>query len=420
MPKTKKRSSNTFKLLLMISAILVGSWYIFKNYLVTPSTISINEISPTGVVSLSLSPATVSINPNTTTKISVVVDSGTTPLAAIKLKLNFDSTKLTVTNLVKGTWLPTALVAPIIGTGSITAELAAPEGAARIGSGTLFTFDVKGAASGTYPITFDLPYSEAGISTEGQTDINNLKSATGTSITINSAPTITTQPIAAQTVTTGANVSLSVAGTGVPAPTFQWYNGATALPGKTSQTLSLTSVQLADAGDYTVKLTNSVGTTTSTISKLIVNSPIVAPSITTQPTSTPIVTEKSSITLSVIATGTAPLSYQWYKGTTALTGKTSSTLLISDAKTSLSPTPDAGVYTVKITNSAGSVTSSTSTLSVKPKADITGTTRIVDNFDFIAFLQNYNTPGSIADLNGSGTPDIYDFTKLISQYGLSW
>src|SRR5207247_2948859 len=41
------------------------------------------------------------------------------------------------------------------------------------------------------------------------------------SLTVNTAPSITTQP-AGQTVTAGQNASFTVAASGLPAPTYQW------------------------------------------------------------------------------------------------------------------------------------------------------------------------------------------------------
>ena len=59
------------------------------------------------------------------------------------------------------------------------------------------------------------------------------------------------------------------------------------------------------------------------------------------------------------ATGTAPLSYQWRKNGTNLSGGTSSTYTITSAQTT-----DAGSYSVVVSNSAGSVTSGSASLTV--------------------------------------------------------
>jgi hypothetical protein len=84
------------------------------------------------------------------------------------------------------------------------------------------------------------------------------------------APTITIQP-QGQTATAGGNVQFSVTTAGKPAPTYQWYFNGTAISGATGSTLSLTNVQSANAGNYTVTATNSAGSITSNAATLTVN-----------------------------------------------------------------------------------------------------------------------------------------------------
>jgi hypothetical protein len=84
------------------------------------------------------------------------------------------------------------------------------------------------------------------------------------------APIITASP-SSQTVTAGANVQFSVTVTGRPAPTYQWSFNGTAISGATSATLSLTNVQTSSAGTYTVGVTNSSGSVTSSQATLTVN-----------------------------------------------------------------------------------------------------------------------------------------------------
>ena len=81
---------------------------------------------------------------------------------------------------------------------------------------------------------------------------------------------ITTQP-ASQTATVGGNVQFSVVATGTPAPAYQWYQNGVAINGANSASLTLTNVQMTDAGDYTVTVSNSVGSVTSNKATLTVN-----------------------------------------------------------------------------------------------------------------------------------------------------
>src|SRR5437899_2575450 len=80
----------------------------------------------------------------------------------------------------------------------------------------------------------------------------------------------------------------------------------------------------ADSGStFAVVVSNSAGTATSNAATLTVNAAAVAPAITSQP-SNQTVTAGQAATFSVSATGTAPLSYQWQKNGTNITGATSS------------------------------------------------------------------------------------------------
>src|SRR5207244_9991606 len=68
---------------------------------------------------------------------------------------------------------------------------------------------------------------------------------------------------------------------------------------------------------------NSAGTASRSASELTVNAAAVASAITTQPANQT-VTAGQTATFTVVATGTAPLSYQWQKNGANLAGATSS------------------------------------------------------------------------------------------------
>ena len=88
-----------------------------------------------------------------------------------------------------------------------------------------------------------------------------------------------------------------------------------------------------------------------------------APSITTQPTNASVVGGNTA-TFSVAASGTAPLSYQWQRNGTAIAGATSA----SYTTPALAPGDSSATFDVVISNSAGSVTSNSATLSVTATA----------------------------------------------------
>jgi glucuronoarabinoxylan endo-1,4-beta-xylanase len=92
---------------------------------------------------------------------------------------------------------------------------------------------------------------------------------------------------------------------------------------------------------------------------LTVNPATGAPTITTQPASQTVTTGQTA-TFAVVASGTAPLSYQWQKNGANISGATSASYT-----TPVTASADNGsTFKVVVSNSAGSVTSSAATLTV--------------------------------------------------------
>jgi hypothetical protein len=177
------------------------------------------------------------------------------------------------------------------------------------------------------------------------------------------APQIATQP-ANQTVTAGQNATFSVTATGTAPLSYQWQNAATQtnIAGATSSTYTVSSATTAESGmSFQVVVSNSAGSTTSSAATLTVNAAAVAPAITVQPANQT-VTAGQNATFSVTATGTAPLTYQWQNAATQtnIMGATSSTYTVSSTTMA-----ESGMsFRVVVSNSAGSTTSSTATLTV--------------------------------------------------------
>jgi hypothetical protein len=168
-------------------------------------------------------------------------------------------------------------------------------------------------------------------------------------------PTISTQPGPA-TITAGqpATLSVTAAGSGL---TYQWYQGAapsTTTPvGTNSSTLTVTP---AATTSYWVNVSSACGSTSSNTATVSVCTP---PAITAQPQSQT-VNAGSSATLNVTVSGSSPFSYQWYQGTSGTT-----TTPIGTNSSSLTVTPPSTTsYWVNITNSCGSASSNTATVSI--------------------------------------------------------
>jgi hypothetical protein len=88
----------------------------------------------------------------------------------------------------------------------------------------------------------------------------------------------------------------------------------------------------------------------------------VAPTITAQPAALA-VTEGDGATFSVSASGSAPLSYQWKRGGADIAGATASTYTLAAATLA----DNGAAFSVRVSNSAGSVTSAAATLTVNAR-----------------------------------------------------
>ena len=168
-------------------------------------------------------------------------------------------------------------------------------------------------------------------------------------VTLTHAPSITNQP-ASQVVTVGSNVTFTVGALGNPPLRYAWRLNGTPLSNKTNATLTIPNVQLTNAGDYSVVVTDFVGTVISTITSsnatLTVLSPAPGAGFTASPTN-------GVAPLGVTFTDTSsgpPVSNFWNLG--------DGTLVTNGAGASFGHSYAAGTWTVSLTasNSAGTST----------------------------------------------------------------
>ena len=181
----------------------------------------------------------------------------------------------------------------------------------------------------------------------------------GTATATAVAPTITTPP-ASRTVTAGQTATFTVVAAGTAPLSYQWQKSGANIAGATSASYTTPATATSDSGStYRVVVSNSAGTVTSAAATLTVNAATVAPTITTAPASQT-VTAGQTATFTVVAAGTAPLSYQWQKSGANIAGATSTSYT-----TPATATSDSGsTYRVVVSNSAGTVTSAAATLTV--------------------------------------------------------
>ncbi len=193
-------------------------------------------------------------------------------------------------------------------------------------------------------------------------------------------PSITAEP-ANQTVTVGQTATFAVVAGGAAPLSFQWQKDGSSVPGATAASYTTPPTATTDNGStFDVIVSNSAGNVTSSAATLNVTG--VAPTITTQPANQT-VTAGQTATFSVVATGTAPLSYQWQKNGSAISGANAASYTTPPTAT----TDNGSTFDVIVSNSAGPVTSNAASLTVNPAAS---------DIDFV----NGFTPSGLT-LNGS-------------------
>lgn len=178
-------------------------------------------------------------------------------------------------------------------------------------------------------------------------------------IELKSAPTgpVLLRAPQSQTVALGQTATFTATANGALPLRYQWLFNTNVIAGATNSTLTLTPVQLSDAGAYSIMVSNAFGTTTSSPATLTV--PDSAPVILAQPQSLT-ANPGQTATFSLTAIGSLPLSYRWYFNTnTLLNAATNSTLTLTNVQPS-----DAGIYAVVISNHVGVTASSNVTLTV--------------------------------------------------------
>jgi hypothetical protein len=212
-----------------------------------------------------------------------------------------------------------------------------------------------GNASG-FPLTLtNVQMSQAGNYSVQITNSYGSTNSSSAVLTVTGMPPTISVPPTNQAVLVNSNVTFTVTAAGSPPLSYQWIFNETNFLADTNTFLTLTNVQVSQAGNYSVQVTNAFGITNSPGAVLTVDAP---PTIMSQPTNETLIAGASA-NFNVTACGSAPLSYQWQFNTATIDGETNAALTLNTVNTNQS-----GIYAVVITNNFGSVTSSNAVLSV--------------------------------------------------------
>ena len=192
-------------------------------------------------------------------------------------------------------------------------------------------------------------------------------SASSSTVTVTAQPCnepVVTDDPDSQTVAPNTSVTLHAAGNGTMPVTWQWFRGS---PGNWTpvgtNSANYVTGPLTTTTSFYVRMSNSCGSDDSAVATITVGSQCVAPQITAQP-STLNVPLNEGTTLAVTATGTAPVTYQWFRGaapddTNPIAGATTNVFAAG-------PFTTAGTYRfwVRASNACGNAPSQTITITV--------------------------------------------------------
>ncbi|MEI6035137.1 MAG: immunoglobulin domain-containing protein, partial [Verrucomicrobiae bacterium] len=206
------------------------------------------------------------------------------------------------------------------------------------------------------------------------------------------APAIITQPASAS-VAPGGNATFTVAATGTPAPTYQWRKDGADISGAISANLTISNAQAANAGTYTVLLTNSAGSLVSNPATLTVQSP----------------TPNAATSLAAVPT--------------LGSGSTSITLTWADNSTN-----ETGFRVEKALSTNGTWTEAVSASANGTSANATGLSPLTTYFFRVVAFNGANNaspsatdsaktffpPGTTADVNVNGCSDFLEYALAIT------
>ncbi|MBE0541647.1 MAG: hypothetical protein IH623_09700 [Verrucomicrobia bacterium] len=168
-------------------------------------------------------------------------------------------------------------------------------------------------------------------------------------VSLTAPPQIVNEPSSASVIA-GGTAAFIVGATGSAPLAYQWFFNGMPIGWLKEAALVLESVSTNQAGTYWAVITNGFGSVTSAPVTLTVESPT-KPVILWQPYGDTVAVG-SYYNFSVVAAGTLPLKYQWFLDGEEIGGATNRILMFNQVDFA-----DAGVYSVRVQNHAGSVRS---------------------------------------------------------------
>jgi hypothetical protein len=167
-------------------------------------------------------------------------------------------------------------------------------------------------------------------------------------------PVILTSP-RDTTVVAGSQAAFQVLASGTAPLSFQWFFNGSEISGAIASSFTLQNVQPGSAGRYSVRVSNALGSVVSEEAGLTV---LIPPVITSQPQRQTVVAG-ADVVFDVSISSELPVTYQWRYDGIGMDGASGISLVLTNVQP-----PDAGRYSVVVSNAAGSIKSAAALLTV--------------------------------------------------------
>lgn len=252
--------------------------------------------------------------------------------------------------------------------------------------------------------------------------------STPATVTIYTAPVVTTEPVSSQLIATGNTVTLTVSGTNISS--YQWMKNDADISGATSATLSLSPLTVNDGGVYKLKMNNTGCNVTS-------NGYSVTPSIILYSKSTGNLNIASNWGVNADGSGSTPVDFTRDEHTFVVANRASAatggnltiagTLDLKDGITVISPATTLTAGVIKRTGTTGVLSgSNTSNLAITGISGVTSSnlwfatgSDYVKNLTISNVTTTLNTPLNIAASPVSGLVTVNNGATLVSNGNLT-
>ncbi len=250
---------------------------------------------------------------------------------------------------------------------AVTAGAAADFSVRAVGSGQLSYqwlrdgVDIAGATAA------DLHLPAVGVADDGSRFRARVANAIGAALSADAilivsaapvAPLLTMPPID-QWVVSGQPAVFAVTATGTAPLDYQWRRDGVIVAGANQSIYTLPAALADDGAQFSVTVSNAVGSLTSITARLRVSATQLPPVIAAGPSAVQAVAGASAL-FAVTVTGTGPYSYQWKRDGATMDGATAPLLSLDNVQLA-----DHGrLISVRVSNDAGAAESAAALLSV--------------------------------------------------------